>query len=475
MEIKYRDIVLRDMTESDIADEIRWYTEETAWTRWDAPWELEEEVKNFDAEACKKERLAFLAKEKPEIRTSMELCTESGVHIGSVAAYYIDESCNWLPRKDITPEKRKFRTLGLDLCESGFWGKGLGKQALAAWILYFQKCGEQELYVQTWSGNERMLKAAKRLGFTVCCRKAGIREIRNARYDGLTLRLDPAAFARYLLTENLKDLRFSPEDTEAVLNAYDQKPQFFEEAAKNAYHGEAPDFPICELPPLERLIVWCRRLTDVSRRYEKLGVSREIVLDTLLDISLRKGLYREKNGALGLSREDVIWFRHWENACIFRLGALQFQLFSMVYLDKEGCGEDYMTFLSSIKKKLPPGTPVLNVHIPKGADLSPEAVSASFAAAKTFFPAYFPGHNARYFLCYSWLLYPGLQKLMPESSRILQFASRFRIIGSAADSKQAVERIYGGDGVYPQETSLQRAAMHRFSELGFACGILEIP
>lgn len=288
MEIKYRDIVLRDMTESDIADEIRWNTVETAWAHWDAPWESEEEVKNFDAEACKKERLSFLAKEKTEIRTSMEICTESGVHIGSVAAYYIDEFYNWLPGNDITPDQKKLRTLGLDLCESGFWGKGLGKQALAAWILYFQKCGEQELYVQTWSGNERMLKAAKRLGFTICCRKAGIREVRGAKYDGLTLRLNQEAFAAYLLEENMKDLCFSVDEIQEILEVYRQKPQFFEEAAKNAYHGEAPDFPICELSPLERLIVWCRRLTAVCQKYQTLGVSRAITLDTMGDITLRK-------------------------------------------------------------------------------------------------------------------------------------------------------------------------------------------
>lgn len=474
MEIKYRDIVLRDMTESDIADEIRWYTAETAWTHWDAPWELEEEVKNFDAEACKKEQLAFLAKEKPKIRTYMEICTESGAHIGSVAAYYIDESYNWLPGKDITPEKRKLRTLGLDICESGFWGKGLGKQALAAWILYFQECGENELYVQTWSGNERMLAVAKRLGFSVCCRKVGIRTVRDASYDGLTLRLDAAAFARYLLEENLKDLCFSAEDTVPVFNAYDQKPQFFEAFAKNAYCGEAPDFPICELSSLERLTVWCCRLTEVFRSYQTLGVSREIALETMKDITLRKRLHQEKYGEPGLTRDDVIWFRHLENACIFRLGSLQFQIFSMVYLDKEGCGEDYMTFLPGSKEKLPPGTPVLNVHIAKGVDLSPEAVSASFVAAKSFFQEHFPAHKARYFLCYSWLLYPGMENLLPESSHILQFASRFQVIGTVSDPEEAIERIYGGTGDYPQGTSLQRAARNRFSELGIACGILEI-
>lgn len=38
MRIEYKDIVLRDYKEEDIADDIRWMTVETAWSDWDAPW-----------------------------------------------------------------------------------------------------------------------------------------------------------------------------------------------------------------------------------------------------------------------------------------------------------------------------------------------------------------------------------------------------------------------------------------------------
>ena len=38
MEIAYRDILLRDRREQDIADWIRWNTVQTQWTQWDAPW-----------------------------------------------------------------------------------------------------------------------------------------------------------------------------------------------------------------------------------------------------------------------------------------------------------------------------------------------------------------------------------------------------------------------------------------------------
>ena len=37
MELKYQNIVLRDMEERDIGDEIRWNTVQTQWALWDAP------------------------------------------------------------------------------------------------------------------------------------------------------------------------------------------------------------------------------------------------------------------------------------------------------------------------------------------------------------------------------------------------------------------------------------------------------
>ena len=33
MKIEYKDIILRDMTEADIEDDIRWYTLETDWSK----------------------------------------------------------------------------------------------------------------------------------------------------------------------------------------------------------------------------------------------------------------------------------------------------------------------------------------------------------------------------------------------------------------------------------------------------------
>ncbi len=39
MQIKFENIILRDMIESDIEDYVRWFTTETEWSNTDAPWE----------------------------------------------------------------------------------------------------------------------------------------------------------------------------------------------------------------------------------------------------------------------------------------------------------------------------------------------------------------------------------------------------------------------------------------------------
>ena len=37
--LHYKQIVFRDMVQTDIDDYVRWYTKEHEWKKWDAPWE----------------------------------------------------------------------------------------------------------------------------------------------------------------------------------------------------------------------------------------------------------------------------------------------------------------------------------------------------------------------------------------------------------------------------------------------------
>lgn len=250
--------------------------------------------------------------------------------------------------------------------------------------------------------------------------------------------------------------------------------------ARSSYDGTLPDFPICKMTPARRLAVWEILVPLVAERYEAAGIPPHIIRDTLEEVSRLAEDYRCKTGSAGLSKENVIWLRHIYHGELFRIGSLQYQIFHMIYLDEEGCGEHYMHFAQEEKERLPQGTPVVNVHVPSGADLSAAAVEKSLEDAKLFFQQFLPDFKPKAFLCYSWLLYPQMLELLPKESRIASFAARFRIIGQVSDpyGSGAVKRIYGRryarKAEYPQDTQLQKNAIGHFSKLGMGCGLIEI-
>ncbi len=276
--------------------------------------------------------------------------------------------------------------------------------------------------------------------------------------------------------EILKLLAFSPEIHESIRNYYDKNSKWVSKLSELAYEGEAPNFPLCKRKPYTRLIVVIYKLIEVRKKYKNMSIPDTIFENTISDIALRAHLYIKKTNTYGLDIDSVVWFRHIFNMVIFKIGTIQFQLFQMLYLDKELLGEPYMTFQEKWKIQLPPGTPVINVHIQEGADLTPEAINNSFLMAGDFFNKYFPKHEYKAFICYSWFLYPGLMELLPKDSRIVLFAKRFTIIGSVQDKEDAIQRIYGhrhrARADYPQETSLQQKAFNKMNLLGKSCGII---
>lgn len=263
-----------------------------------------------------------------------------------------------------------------------------------------------------------------------------------------------------------------------ILEYIKKNKKFVFNASKESYEGEVPKFPICKRKPFTRLVLVVYKLIELKDRYDKLGIPENIFYDTIKDIKLRQEIYFADKFDIGISKADAIWFRHLFKMIIFKLGALQFQIFHMIYLDEDVVEGGYMKFDSAQKEKLPSGTPVINVHIQKGADISPTACEDSFKKAESFFRKFFPEHDYKAFICYSWLLYPGNKKLLSENSNIVKFAKRFEIISEIKDREEAVERIYGKNyrkkSDFPQNTRLQRNTLNHFDSLGYACGIISI-
>ncbi len=185
MKIEFENIVLRDMMESDIEDYVRWFTTETKWSDTDAPWEPIESDEETERNSWRE--YYEYAKDIPDdvCRPKFEI-EWNGKHIGWVSSYRIDENYEWIGQ----PEEGQtfYYAIGIDICESDVWGNGVGTNALCAFMNYYFENGVDELYIQTWSGNIRMIRCAEKLGFKECNRNVGIREVGGEKYDGLTFK-----------------------------------------------------------------------------------------------------------------------------------------------------------------------------------------------------------------------------------------------------------------------------------------------
>lgn len=265
----------------------------------------------------------------------------------------------------------------------------------------------------------------------------------------------------------LQQLEFAPVMEETVHQKLTKDNGIIQEIAKTAYAGD--DFNLCKHTPATRLAVLTYLLLQKYDTYKSLGVSDDIIFDTFRDVSLRANLYYKRTGEIGITWDDVIWFRHIMNAGIFKIGTLQFQPFEMVYLDEATLGEPYMEFSQEQKDRLPNGSPVLNCHIQRGADICGKAVKESLEKADDFFRRLYPSVRYRAFICYSWLLYPPMLKSLPSDSNIQQFSRYFHIIGACSDSEQAFENIFGHGN--SAKTTLQTMALSSKEQFGFACGV----
>lgn len=181
MELQYGNIILRDAEEKDLDDYIRWNTTETEWQNWDAPWEVDECIP-FSKQVSIAQKLVngyIESAQNNKIRKRFEICTEDEVHIGWISRYYIDENYSWT-RADANV------AIGIDIPSVNLRGYGYGENAFKCFMQYLFDNDIDIIYTQTWSGNERMIRLAKKLGFKECNRKIGIRTVDGKQYDAVT-------------------------------------------------------------------------------------------------------------------------------------------------------------------------------------------------------------------------------------------------------------------------------------------------
>lgn len=93
---------------------------------------------------------------------------------------------------------------------------------------------------------------------------------------------------------------------------------------------------------------------------------------------------------------------------------------------------------------LRPGDDVLSIHIPRGCDISPEAVDRYFAAGFKIADARYPDYHCTALYGYSWILDPHLEELLGEQSKIAGFQRRFIKYPPKTDGTAAFMFVFNG-------------------------------
>lgn len=163
-----RELTIRPIQEQDLPRlwELIYKEEAPEWKKWDAPY--------FSHNTISYER--FMEKAPNWIGLEdMWVITVEEIVCGIVSYYFEDEQLNWLE-------------VGIVFHEGHNWNKGLGTRALNLWIPHlFQSFSVARIGLTTWSGNERMMRVAEKLGMQL---EALIRKVRfheGTYYDSIRM------------------------------------------------------------------------------------------------------------------------------------------------------------------------------------------------------------------------------------------------------------------------------------------------
>ncbi len=159
----------------------------------------------------------------------------------------------------------------------------------------------------------------------------------------------------------------------------------------------------------ENLLACLYFCEELERSYEKRGIPKTVLFDTLRDLPYMTNIHYTRKGRLGVTEPD--WVRKILEFNIFRLGRLQFGI--------EGCRKN-IPDVGAIEKDT-----AIAIHVPRGNSLDINDCLQSIQTAKEFYEKYFPEVNYKCFTCDSWLLDKSLINFIKQDSNIIKFQQLF--------------------------------------------------
>jgi RimJ/RimL family protein N-acetyltransferase len=168
-------IVLRELELKDLEDYFYWNLPSREFHKFNGPYyrkRSEEELRKHIEEL----KLLLLEGEKNALKNKKIIANkDTDEIIGSVNWYWKSQETLWME-------------IGIVVFNDEYWGHGIGYKALRMWIdeVFAQNPKLIRIGLSTWSGNERMMKLAEKIGLKreAVYRKARI--VDNQYYDSVS-------------------------------------------------------------------------------------------------------------------------------------------------------------------------------------------------------------------------------------------------------------------------------------------------
>ncbi|EGR1308015.1 N-acetyltransferase [Vibrio cholerae] len=156
---------VRPAQENELELVFKLMTEHNEWTRFNAPYFPYSHPTLVDFADSTFQRLL--------VGSDMQLVICNELPVGTVSCYWECEETRWLEA-------------GIVIYDESYWGKGIASIALSQWISYLFKTQEIErVGMTTWSGNDRMMSLATRLGLKQEARLRKVRYYQGIYYDSV--------------------------------------------------------------------------------------------------------------------------------------------------------------------------------------------------------------------------------------------------------------------------------------------------
>ncbi|MBM7646216.1 RimJ/RimL family protein N-acetyltransferase [Scopulibacillus daqui] len=167
-------VILRDLTEDDVKHIYYWIyeAEDREHMKWNGPY-IPVEPKTYETFYNDyKDDLKIAGTKDP--RSTLVIEADQKL-IGTVGWYWVSKHTNWLEN-------------GIVIYDSTYWSGGYGTDAFSLWTDYiFENMDVVRVGITTWSGNERMIRLAEKVGMIEEGRIRKARIVDGKYYDSVKM------------------------------------------------------------------------------------------------------------------------------------------------------------------------------------------------------------------------------------------------------------------------------------------------